>query len=125
LEHYLKTGKRMALLRVEPLGWGNVKSLLQTAPGTMDRKGCFSVNSVRELAHLPKEARRMVKESREQLKQLIKVNCEAENSKTDAGALTDMIAIFFSGICVEANLDQDNTRVRQKIDSFVDTLRSL
>jgi len=80
---------------------------------------------VREFADLPREARRLVRESRQGLLELIIPNVLAENPKLASKQVAEMISVFFSGICIEANLDPDPARVREKISAFMDVLRRL
>src|SRR6202035_1542798 len=41
-------------LTKQPLGWTNVESFLKVCYGSWGQKSCFSVNSMREFADLPK-----------------------------------------------------------------------
>ena len=41
-------------LTKEPLGWINVEGFLKVCYGSWGQKGCFSINSMREFADLPK-----------------------------------------------------------------------
>ena len=47
-------------LTKQPLGWTNVESFLKVCYGSWGQKGCFSVNSMRELAGLPPKARQIM-----------------------------------------------------------------
>src|ERR1700722_10751113 len=102
LRHYLKTSNGVALLMAEPLGWGNVERFLEEAPScTFDQRGCFFVNSMRELDCLPEEARTVIADGSVNLKRLLAANVAVEKPKIDAKSLCELISVFFSGICIE------------------------
>jgi hypothetical protein len=42
----------------------------------------------------------------------------------DVDAICDLVSVFFSGICIEANLNSDRSRARQKIENFMQMLRT-
>src|ERR1700752_3515851 len=64
LRHYLESQDRRGLLSKEPLGWNNVETFLKNGPlNAGERQGCFSVNSMREIAILPDEAYRVLMEN--------------------------------------------------------------
>src|SRR5271163_4969381 len=61
LRYYLGTRKSRVLLTAEPLGWRNIERFLEEAPNrAFDQRGCFVVNSMRELDGLPAEARKVI-----------------------------------------------------------------
>src|SRR5277367_3342536 len=56
LRHYIETSRIEDTLTPLPLGWDNVERYLEVALGCVEgQKGCFSTNSMRELAILPAE----------------------------------------------------------------------
>jgi AcrR family transcriptional regulator len=125
LRYYLDTRSGGAFLVAEPLGWDNIQKFLEEAPGcALDQRGCFSVNSMRELSGLPPEARKVIVGGRAKLKRLLKANIAAENSKMDVDVVCDLVAVFFSGICIEVNLNTDRSRARHKIENFMQMLRA-
>jgi AcrR family transcriptional regulator len=125
LRYYLDTRNGAAFLSAEPLGWDNIERFLEEAPGcSLDQRGCFSVNSMRELTATPAEARKMIVEGRAKLKRLLKANIASENPKMDVDVVCDLVSVFFSGICIEANLNSERARVRQKIRGFMQLLRA-
>jgi len=126
LDHYLAIRNGGALLSSEPLGWSNVQSFLEDASTPwLDQKGCFSVSSIRELTGLPPEARETILSGRAKLKDLLKSNVASENPRMDADALCDLVLVFFSGICIEANLYTDRSLVLQKVENFMQMLRGI
>jgi AcrR family transcriptional regulator len=125
LRHYLATRTSGALLTAEPLGWGNIERFLEEAPScTFDQRGCFSVNSMRELDCLPAEARKVIADGSAKLKQLLGANVAVENPKMDAKPVCELISVFFSGICIEANLNPDRRRLQRKIWDFMRMLKA-
>ena len=125
LRHYLDTRNGGALLKAEPLGWGNIERFLEEAPScALDQRGCFSVNSMRELEGLPAEARKVIADGRAKLKRLLRANIASENPQMSVDALCELISAFFSGICIEANLNANRTRARRKIKDFMRMIRA-
>src|SRR6266478_6256407 len=125
LRHYLETSNGVALLMAEPLGWGNVERFLEEAPScAFDQRGCFSVNSMRELDGLPPEARKVIADGSAELKRLLRANIAFEKPKMHVNSLCELISAFFSGICIEANLNPDRRRTRRKIRDFMQMVRA-
>ena len=126
LRHYLESQEKRGLLTKEPLGWDNVETLLKHGPlNKGEQKGCFSVNSMREFAILPDEAHALVAENREALQSLLARNIEAENPRMDPRLLAEMVLSFFSGLCIERNLESGKASSARKIGSLMKMLRSL
>jgi len=125
LRHYLGTRKDGGLLKAEPLGWGNIERFLEEAPScALDQRGCFAVSSMRELEGLPAEARKVIADGRAKLKRLLRENIASENPKMSVDALCEVVSAFFSGICIEANLNANRTRARRKIKDFMRMMRT-
>src|ERR1700730_17841192 len=109
----------------EPLGGGNFKGFFEKAPGcAFDQSGCFAVNSMRELDGLPAEARKLIADAHAKLNQLVRANVAFEKPEMGVNSLCDLISAFFSGICIEANLNPDRKRARRKIRDFMQMLRA-
>jgi Transcriptional regulator len=125
LRHYFDCRNVGGFLMAEPLGWGNIERLLEEAPSrAIDRRGCFFVNSMRELDGLPPEARKVIADGRAKLNQMLLANVAFEKPKMDVNSLCELISAFFSGICIEANLIPDRKRMRRKIKDFMQMLRA-
>lgn len=125
LRYYLDTRAGAALLTAEPLGWRNIERFLEEAPScALNQRGCFFVNSMRELDGLPAEARKVIVDGTAKLKELVRANVAAENPNMDAKSVCELISVFFSGICIEANLNPDRKRARRKIRDFMQMLRA-
>jgi AcrR family transcriptional regulator len=126
LRHYLESQEKRGLLTKEPLGWNNVEVFLKNGPlNKGEQQGCFSVNSMRELAILPDEAYGVVTESRALLESLLAMNIEAEKPRMAPSAIAEMVLSFFSGLCIERNLKSGKTLSDRKIDNFMTALRGL
>jgi len=126
LRYYLATQEKRGLLTEEPLGWKNIETFLKHGPHSReDRKGCFSVSSMREFAILPAEAHAIVARSRAGLKRLLIKNIQAEESKMNPEYVAEMVLVFFSGLCIEHNLKSDKNSSARKISSLMRVLRNL
>lgn len=125
LDFYFENRPGAAILAAQPLGWHNIQRFLEEAPScSLDERGCFSVNSMREVNVLPEAARQRMLAGRSRLKRSLKQNIEAEQPKLDASTICEIISVFFSGLCIEANLDPDRRRSREKIGELMQMLRA-
>jgi len=126
LRHYLASQEKRGLLTREPLGWNNVENFLKNGPVNRgEQQGCFAVNSMREVAILPDEAYAVMTESRALLERLLAMNIEAEGPTMAPSAIAEMVMSFFSGLCIERNLNSGKTSSNRKIENFMTALRGL
>lgn len=126
LQHYLESQERRGLLTKEPLGWNNVEAFLRNGPlNKGEQQGCFSVNSLRELAILPGEAYRVLTENRAVLERLLAMNIEMEKPRMAPAAIAEMVLSFFSGLCIEHNLKYGKASSTRKIETFMTAIRRL
>jgi AcrR family transcriptional regulator len=126
LRHYLESQGKRGLLTKQPLGWNNVETFLKNGPLSKgEQQGCFSVNSMRELAILPDEAYGAVTENRALLERLLAMNIEAEKPKMEPSAIAEMVLSFFSGLCIERNLKSGKASSTRKVENFMTALHSL
>jgi len=126
LRHYLESQGKRGLLTKEPLGWKNVETFLKNCPlNRGEQQGCFSINSMRELAILPHEAYGAVTENRALVQHLLAMNIEAEKPEMAPSAIAEMVLSFFSGLCIERNLKSGKASSTRKIENFMTALRSL
>src|SRR3984885_12784927 len=126
LRHYLESQERRGLLTKEPLGWNNVETFLRNGPlNKGEQQGCFSINSMRELAILPDEAYGAVAENRALLERLLFFNFEAEKPGIAPSARAEMVLSFFSGLCIERNLKSSKASSTRKIETFMTAIRGL
>ena len=126
LRHYLDTQKQRGLLTIEPFGWNNVETFLKQGPCNKgDQQGCFSVNSMRELAILPSQTGEMMAEARTLLLRLLAMNIKAEKTRMAPSAIAEMVLSFFSGLCIERNLKSGKASSTRKIENFMEAVRNL
>lgn len=126
LTRYLDTGPARQILDSLPSGWGNIEKFLLTAPyHSVEFTGCFAVNSTREVAMLPEEAVSVIDAFNQDRLDHIKRNVIAEAPKMDAAAVADLIWTFFSGVCINANLDDDREVHSQRVANFLAVLKGL
>jgi AcrR family transcriptional regulator len=135
LQHYLEGSGGKEILMAKPLGWNNVEKFLRFALLCPDgQKGCFAIRSMSEFAILPRKAHQIVARSHDEMKQLLVNNIQAEQTraertkteqaKADPVALADLISTFFSGLCVEQNLEGKRPSMEQKIRALMKMLRA-
>jgi TetR/AcrR family transcriptional regulator, copper-responsive repressor len=126
LRYYLDEQDKRGFLTAQPLGWRNIERFLRLGPGNSEgRKGCFCVNSMRDLPILPPRAGALVAHYMSRLKLLLAQNIEAERTRMDAASIADMVLTFFTGLSMEHNLPQSRASVLRKIHRFMDVIRAL
>jgi TetR/AcrR family transcriptional regulator, copper-responsive repressor len=126
LRHYLESQGKRGILTKEPLGWKNVETFLKVGPlNKGEQRGCFSINSMRELAILSDEAYGVVTENRTALERLLAMNIEAEKPEMAPSAIAEMVLSFFSGLCIERNLKSGKASWTRKVENFMTALRNL
>ncbi len=124
LEYYLRTRGGDDLLKAKPLGWENLGSFLRIGQTCYTgRRGCFSVNSMRDVAMLPGEGAQIIADNNALLKRLIIANIKLAAPRANAAMLADMVLTFFSGLCIEQNLNPTGSAMNRKIDNFMRFLR--
>ena len=124
LRYYLQTRGGLDILSKEPKGLDNIRRFLEIGHTCYSgRRGCFSVNSLRDVARLPPEARQIVEENDTKLKRMLTLNLKAAlPGLVNPGLLTDMIFTFFAGLCIEQNTDVPIAVSKRKIDRFMSFL---
>ena len=124
LRHYSLTRKGRGLLSELPLGWDNVERFLKyRMVNKVGMKGCFAVNSMRELELLPAQGREIVAEHMGALKKLVLENIAAEKTGMAPKQLAEITMTFFSGLCIEENLKAGKAQV-PTVQAFMRFLRS-
>src|SRR5260370_38957209 len=108
------------------LGRGNIEKLLRLGFGCDDdRRGCFAVNSMRELAGLPTEAQEIISSSQQKLTRLLVKNIKAEEPNLDASMIADIVLTFFQGFCIAQNLKSGKASSERKIRNLMQMGRNL
>jgi TetR/AcrR family transcriptional regulator, copper-responsive repressor len=126
LRHYIESQGKRGLLTREPLGWNNVETFLKDGPlNKGEQQGCFSINSMRELAILPDEAYGVVTDNLAVVQRLLAMNIEVEEPRMAPSAIAEMVLSFFSGLCIERNLKSGKASSTRKIENFMTALRNL
>ena len=126
MRQYFDVLRARGALTNQPLGWDNVEGFLKVCYGSWGRKGCFSVNSMREFADLPPKARQIMIANMTKAHQLLIDNLTAARGEAgDNQSLADLIITFFCGICLEQNLSPDRARVTKKIEHFMKLIRGM
>ena len=125
LERYART-RGVQILKAQPLGWGNIERFLRLGFGRDDdQRGCFAVNSMRELAGLPTEAQDIISSAQQKLTRLLIKNIEAEEPKLDASVIADVLLTFFHGFCIAQNLKSGKASSERKIRNLMQVIRNL
>ena len=125
LERYAQT-RGAEILTAQPLGWGNIERFLRLGFGCDDdQRGCFAVNSMRELAGLPAEAQEIISSAQQKLTRLLIKNIEAEEPKLDASMIADVVLTFFHGFCIAQNLKSGKASSERKIRNLMQVVRNL
>ncbi|MFL6709657.1 MAG: TetR/AcrR family transcriptional regulator [Massilia sp.] len=124
LYYMANRGGAERLLR-EPLGWDNVQSFLElslTRP--YGQRGCFVVNSLREVAVLPAQAANLLNHSRERLTELLELNLAAATTRLPPAALAALALTFYTGLSMEQNVATTSEAGQERIASFMALLRA-
>lgn len=124
LQHYLQTRGGDDILSAQPFGWGNIQRFLKIGQTCYTgRRGCFSVNSMRDASVLPLKGRKIIAEKNAELRRLLIKNIKAESETANAADLADMVLTFFSGLCIEENLQPKDVAITRRIQSFLKLLQ--
>ena len=125
LERYVQT-RGAGVLTAQPLGWGNIERFLRLGFGCDDdQRGCFAVNSMRELASLPAEAQKIISSGQRRLMRLLIKNIEVEDPKLDSAIIADVVLTFFDGFCILQNLKCGKASSGRKIRNLMQVVRNL
>jgi TetR/AcrR family transcriptional regulator, copper-responsive repressor len=123
LRFYLANRNGREILSSKPLGFANIQKFLEISDMSIDGcRGCFSVNSMREVRILPKEAVEIIEERQAEIRKLLVTNIRAARSDADAAALADLTLTFFSGLCIEQNLPRSPEQTKRQVRRFMKML---
>jgi AcrR family transcriptional regulator len=126
LQYYAATSSGQNFLSPEPLGWTNIEDFLKFGYScSPDRRGCFVISSMRELAFLPKKAFTIIAEADAEVRSLVLANVLAGKPKGDPELIADMIMTFFRGLCIEQGLKMSQPATHRKINKFAKLLLTL
>lgn len=125
LRYYLAHRGGAELLARQPLGLKNVRDFLEIGNSCEDgQRGCFSVNTLRELSILPPEAQKIILQKNKKLKKLISQNIAAERPQANAEMLAELAHTFFSGLSIEQNLTPSKSVTSRKVSEFMRLLEA-
>jgi AcrR family transcriptional regulator len=126
LQRYISKLIITSPLSVEPLGWKNVERFLKHALSSSNGlKGCFCVNTMRELPSLPREINDMVAKTITGLKIALTKNIAAERTRMAPDLIAEFVLTFFLGACIEQNLETAAKNSARKVSDFMRVVRSL
>ncbi len=126
LKHYFANRPNRALLLREPFGWKNLEDYMKAAaPSAKGTRGCFAVNTLRELGGLSDEAVELIEAHRARLRKLYAQNIAAEKTRLSPEAIADLYLTFYYGLQAEQNLEQSRTSFNRRVDDFIAALKTL
>lgn len=120
LQYYLETRGGDDILSSQPLGWKNIRRFLEIGQTCYTgKRGCFSVNSMRDVSMLPIQGQQIIARNNLVLKRLLVRNIKAERPTANAEIVADTILTFFAGLCIEQNLHPNPAAVSRKVANFM------
>lgn len=122
LEYYIDESPAVPTLTHEPLGWGNIENFLLMGQTCKGRKGCFGVNTFRELNILPAKAKTLLNDNVAAIKRALMQNLDAEEVP-NSGAVAEIIMTFNSGNCLAQNADDPQGAI-DRVKAFLQLLRA-
>ena len=125
IQYYLQTRGGVEILSTQPSGWSNIRRFLEIGQTCYTgQRGCFSINSLRDVVMMPAEAQKLIADNNAVLKRLLISNLKAERPDlAKASVLADLILTFFAGLCIEENVKSPFASVKPKIDNFMSYLQ--
>jgi TetR/AcrR family transcriptional regulator, copper-responsive repressor len=125
LQYYMAHRGGAERLSRQPLGWDNVQHFLELGLTRPDeQRGCFVVNSLREVAVLPGEAASLLTASRARLTALLEQNLAAEKTLLAPPALALLVLTFYTGLCMEQNVAATVEEGAARIAAIMAVLRA-
>lgn len=123
LKHYVSQVKALDILNQEPLGWGNIENFLKMGQTCSGQKGCFLINTLRELTDLPPAAKQIMSDHLKCVKAAIAANVEAGGSQIPGDVLADMVMTFHAGMSVQQNYGVAPSVAVDRIQQFLAAVR--
>lgn len=119
IKRYREIHPANSILTAEPLGWGNVETLLKSYMTCKGRKGCFFSNSVRENAIIPSKACKVISENTSDVRELLKKNLKAAGVIKDLDIMANIIMSFASGISIKLNAMKSED-LMEEVNTFLE-----
>jgi AcrR family transcriptional regulator len=125
IRYYLQTRGGDEILSSKPQGWSNIQRFLEIGQTCYTgQRGCFSINSLRDVVMMPPAAKKIIADNKAILKRLLINNIKAERTHVaEAAVLADLILTFFAGLCIEENVKSPSELSKRKIANFMSFLR--
>jgi AcrR family transcriptional regulator len=123
LRHYVAKVRVASLLERTPLGWENIEAYLKLGQTCSGQKGCFVVNTLRELTDLPPAARQILADHLKRVREGIAANAEAGGSHMPPTMLADLVMTFHSGMSVQQNYGVPISAANERIAQFLAAIR--
>lgn len=123
LKYYIETSGVEKILLQKPLGLKNIEALLLFRKSGEGPRGCFLVNSTREISILPAKAKSLINSHFEYILSLVIKNIEAYGVSSNASQLAQVILTFNAGLCLEQNIP--NHEPHEKIKLLLKLVREL
>ncbi len=124
LNRYIANLVAASPLAVEPLGYDNIERFFKRKP-CRTRKGCFCINTMRELPALPLKVNEMVTKTMAGVRVALIMNIAAERPKMDPEVIADFVLTNFIGSHLEQNLADAEKSSARKLRNFMRILRTL
>ena len=124
LDRYISNLVAASPLMDEPLGYKNIERFFKRKP-CRARKGCFCINTMRELPALPRKVNEMVTETMAGVRLALIKNIAAEQPRMDPEAIADFVLTNFIGYHLEQNLAGAEKSSPRKLRNLMRILRSL
>lgn len=126
LKHYRDSADIESLMYKNPLGVKNIETLLRLGLNSKGQKGCFIINTSRELSILPLKAKDIIIGHISLVKKSIIDNLKAEkkhkhSSDENLGNLADLIITFNTGVKMKIHYTPHEL-LEKEIDQFLKML---
>ncbi len=105
LKQYAQQSGAREILEKKPLGWKNIEDFLRAGVTCGSKKGCFMINTIREMQNLSPAVNDAIETHIAGVKKLLMENVRAVLPKANVNTVTSLIMTFNAGLCLEQNLD--------------------
>lgn len=124
LNRYVSSGPAREILLAEPPGLGNVERFLNVAQWFSDEaRGCFFVNSVRDLAELPESVVELIAHQIQSYQSMIERNLQHVSSLVPPKIMSEIVWSYFAGLMLKDNFADGDAQTRaNEIRAFIDLL---
>lgn len=124
LERYKNESPVVSVLNQPPLGIGNIEDYLALGLSSQGEKGCFIVNTLRELSICPHGVEKIIEYYTQDIAENLIKNLVVLHPETDILVLTNLILTFSTGLNIKLNMITP-TQAKEEINAFVGLLKKL